>query len=441
MRRWPGVWLVCMLALCANAHGRTQATRQILGHSEDGRAIVVVRVGNPHGPRVLVFGCIHGNETAGIAVARALERVHTSDDVWIVPDLNPDGVALGTRQDARGVDLNANWSSQWQRGGRPWDVYYGGWHPFSERETRLARNLILRIHPRVTIWYHQHMDVVWAFGPSTQAGRVYARAAGMRLYHQPWLPGTATNWQNHHLPETAALTIELPAGSLSPQQVRAHVRAVLTVARLGAKTHRARAASVLRPRIVWDPIPFGPARKREMVAYVRRHYGSFMKPTWRLTDPHVIVIHYTESPSFQSTYNTFASDVPDPELHELPNTCAHFVIDRGGIIYQLVALGTMCRHTIGLNWTAIGIEHVGYSDQQVLDNPMQMRASLRLVRWLHCRYHIPVRDVIGHNESLSSPYHHEDVPALRTQTHSDFNHADMRIYRRRLSALGSCPSP
>jgi protein MpaA len=204
----------------------------LLGRSEDGRRIVALRVGDPNGPRVLVFGCIHGNEPAGIAVARALERVHTVDDVWIVPILNPDGVAQGTRQDGRGVDLNANWSSQWQAGGHPWDVYYAGPRPFSERETRIARDLILRIRPRVTIWYHQHMDVVWAFGPSTAAGRIYARVAGMRLYHHHWLHGTATNWQNHHLPATAAITVELPAGNLSPPQVRQHVRAVLRVARL-----------------------------------------------------------------------------------------------------------------------------------------------------------------------------------------------------------------
>jgi beta-N-acetylhexosaminidase len=201
---------------------------------------------------------------------------------------------------------------------------------------------------------------------------------------------------------------------------------------------RARAL-VPKPPVVWDPIPFGPRRKAEMVAYARRHYGSFMRPTYRLIDPHVIVIHYTETPSFQATYDTFAPDLPDPELHELPNTCAHFVIDRDGTIHQLVSLGIMCRHTVGLNWTAIGIEHVGYSDREVLDDRPQMDASLRLVRWLRCRYGIPVRDVIGHNESLSSPYHHEDVPALRDQTHADFDRADMDLYRARLRAAGACP--
>jgi protein MpaA len=201
----------------------------LLGRSEDGRPIVVVRAGNPRGTRVLVVGCIHGNECAGIPIARALARTRTSADVWIVPDLNPDGHALGVRQDGRGVDLNANWSSQWDGGGQPWDVYYPGARPFSEHETRLARNLILRIRPRLTIWYHQHMNVVWAWGPSSAAGRIYARAAGMRFYHQHWLDGTATNWQNHHLPGSASLTVELPAGSLTVAQVRRQLRAVLTL--------------------------------------------------------------------------------------------------------------------------------------------------------------------------------------------------------------------
>jgi beta-N-acetylhexosaminidase len=193
-----------------------------------------------------------------------------------------------------------------------------------------------------------------------------------------------------------------------------------------------------KPAIRWDPVPFGAKRKRETVAYVRRHYGSFIAhPTWRLVDPHVIVIHYTEA-GYSSTFSTFANDVPDSELHELPATSAHFVIATDGTIHQLVSVGTMARHTVGLNWTAFGIEHVGFSDGQVLSDRRQMTASLKLVHWLQCRFGIATRNVIGHNESLSSPYHREDVPSLRTQTHNDFDRHDMDIYRARLRKLGSC---
>ena len=100
--------------------------------------------------------------------------------------------------------------------------------------------------------------------------------------------------------------------------------------------------------------------------------------------------------------------MPDVELHELPGTCAHFVVDRDGTIYQLVALTIMCRHTVGLNQTAIGIEQVGRSAREIRDRPAQLAAIVRLTAWLRCREGIALRDVIGHNESLSSPYHHEE---------------------------------
>jgi Zinc carboxypeptidase len=122
-----------------------------LGRSIQGRPIVAIRVGDAKGARVLVVGCVHGNECAGIAIINALEHTRTAADLWLVPDLNPDGRAHDTRQNADGVDLYANWSSGWQQGGKPWGFYYGGQHSFSERETRIARNLIERIHPKVTI--------------------------------------------------------------------------------------------------------------------------------------------------------------------------------------------------------------------------------------------------------------------------------------------------
>lgn len=194
----------------------------------------------------------------------------------------------------------------------------------------------------------------------------------------------------------------------------------------------AAALAVPAPHIVQRPIPFPPARKAETAAYARRHYGL---ATWRLAHPHVIVEHYTASTTFASAWNTFAADAPDPELHELPGTCAHFVVDTDGTIYQLVPLGVVCRHTVGLNWTAIGIEHVGTSDAEILGNPRQLAASLRLTLWLASRFQIRLANVIGHNESTSSPYHRERYRAWRCQTHGDWRRADMQVYRADLARL------
>jgi beta-N-acetylhexosaminidase len=210
---------------------------------------------------------------------------------------------------------------------------------------------------------------------------------------------------------------------------------ILLVLALALVLAPAAEASAPKPAIVSKPIPFGAKRKHEMAAYAQRHYGI---SSYRLSDPHVIVEHYTVTSTFAATWNTFAPDRPDAELHELPGTCSHFVIDRDGTIYQLVPLSIMCRHTVGLNYTAIGIEHVGSSDAEILSNKRQMAASLRLTRWLRCRYGIGVPNVIGHSESLSSPYHREHVARLRNQTHGDWTHADMTNYRRQLSARGAC---
>jgi N-acetyl-anhydromuramyl-L-alanine amidase AmpD len=172
-----------------------------------------------------------------------------------------------------------------------------------------------------------------------------------------------------------------------------------------------------------------------MAAYSARHYGE---RTWRLRHPRVIVEHVAVAGSVAAVRNAFAPNVPDPELGELPNVCAHFVIGSSGRIVQLVNLRTRCRHTVGLNWTAIGIEHVGFGDGDVLGDRRQLLASLQLTHYLRCRFGIELRDVIGHAESLRSRYHRERVRSLRRQTHGDFRHSSMRVYRKRLSRLGGC---
>lgn len=187
-----------------------------------------------------------------------------------------------------------------------------------------------------------------------------------------------------------------------------------------------------QPAIHQWRIPFPQKRRNDTAAYARRHYGI---DSYELQAPRVIVEHIAVAPSATAIRNTFAPNRPDPSYGEYPNVCAHFAIGRDGRIHQLVSLRLMCRHTVGLNQTAIGIEHAGYRDGDLLGNARQLRASLRLTAWLRCRYGIRLRDVIGHNESLSSPYHRERVARMRDDTHGDMTATSMRRYRGKLREI------
>ncbi len=196
--------------------------------------------------------------------------------------------------------------------------------------------------------------------------------------------------------------------------------------------------AAIRPPIHDMLIPFPAKRKHEMAAYSKRHYGVRQ---WRLKRVRLIVEHLSVTSSVAAVYNTFAPDHPDGEFGELPNTCAHYVIGSSGAIFRLVPTTIRCRHVVGLNHVAVGIEHVGYAESDVLRNPRQLRASLRLTRWLRCRYNLKPSGVIGHNESLSSPFYRELDPRFRGQTHGDWRPPYMRRYRRMLRSLGACPTP
>jgi protein MpaA len=212
----------------------------VIGHSVDGRPLVVHRVGPPAAPRkVLVVGCIHGNECAGAAVTRALRSATPPPGVQLllIDRANPDGSAAGTRGNAHGVDLNRNFPWAWRPLG---GVFYSGPRPDSEPETRALRRFILRgAHaaggggsgPAVSIWFHQHMNfVILERGSSRVLMRHYARVAHLRTGPYPAVPGGGPRWENHALPNASAFAVELAAGPLPRWRVRANARAVLAVA-------------------------------------------------------------------------------------------------------------------------------------------------------------------------------------------------------------------
>ena len=67
----------------------------------------------------------------------------------------------------------------------------------------------------------------------------------------------------------------------------------------------------------------------------------------------------------------------------------------------------------------------------------QMTASLRLTVWLMQTYGISIGNVIGHSESLTSPLYTEKVKSYRCQTHSDWSHRHMTLYRRKAKRIAT----
>src|SRR5438874_2353429 len=215
----------------ATRASRTRAV--VLGRSVRGRPIRAFELGDANAKReLLVVGCIHGNETAGIAVARKLERGApvAGVDLWIVPDLNPDGVAARTRQNADGVDLNRNFPWRWRPLGPRGTQQYAGPRPLSEPESRIAHVMILRLRPAVTIWFHQPLGLVDESGGSLAVERRFARVARLPLRRLTRYPGSAASWQDARLPRTTAFVVELPPGTPGTGQVARYASAVRTTA-------------------------------------------------------------------------------------------------------------------------------------------------------------------------------------------------------------------
>ncbi len=209
------------------------ARRQVvLGRTEGGRPIVAWEIGDPAARRVtLVVGCVHGNEPAGISITKALVRVRPPARtlLWIVPDLNPDGVAATIRQNSDGVDLNRNFPWHWRRLGQPGSTYYAGPRPASEVETRIAIKLIRQIHPTISVWFHQHLNAVDDSSGDARIALRFARRVGMRTLRLTRYPGGAVNWETEAMPGTTAFVVELPAGPVPAARIGVFTAALATL--------------------------------------------------------------------------------------------------------------------------------------------------------------------------------------------------------------------
>jgi protein MpaA len=205
----------------------------VLGHSVRGRPIVAYERGDRSAPATVVVGVIHGTEPAGLAVIARLRRMPVPPGVhlWLVPTANPDGLAAGTRQNAHGVDLNRNWPAAWVHNGRPSDGYYSGPRPMSEPENRAMRAFLLRVRPKLTIWFHQPLDVVYGSDPHVAVLRRYARLSGLSYRRLTAPRGAATRWERKRFPRSPAFVVEFAGGPISNAAALRNAKAVLALAR------------------------------------------------------------------------------------------------------------------------------------------------------------------------------------------------------------------
>ena len=183
--------------------------RRKLGESVRGRPIMAYRLGERDEKTVVLFSTMHGDEprTRRILVSLKEGREIRGVNLWVVPTYNPDGLARGTRKNARGVDLNRNFPYRWADLDGP---YESGPRPRSEPETRAVVRFLKDVEPHRILSFHQPLRGV----DQATKNRRYARkvARTLRLPRKTFscggvCHGTMTQWYNHRF-EGAALTVE-----------------------------------------------------------------------------------------------------------------------------------------------------------------------------------------------------------------------------------------
>ena len=153
--------------------------------------------------------------------------------------------------------------------------------------------------------------------------------------------------------------------------------------------------------IIQKPIVFTDKRKQLTKEYIKKHYGLDVKDV--KIEPIAIVLHWTAVMSFKDSFKrlnqeTLMSDRKDIAKASNLNVSAHFLVKRNGTIYQLMPDNWMARHTIGINYSSIGIENVGGKDNKKEDlTQAQVIANAKLVQYLKYKYP-KIEFLIGHYE-------------------------------------------
>ncbi|MFT4286666.1 M14 family zinc carboxypeptidase [Nocardioides sp.] len=222
--------LALSLAPPATAARPAVVEARVIGHSVDGRPIRAWHLGEqgPGVKTVVVIATMHGDEDKVSLIPKSLRDGSPirGVDLWVVPTYNPDGRAKGTRQNARGVDLNRNYPVGWIRTtGR----YDSGRKPASEPETQAMMAFLREVDPDVVLSFHQPLN-----GVDTDTKRPAFSRKVAKTLHLPTRTlacngschGTMTMWFNKRF-DGIALTVEYGASPSSSMLRGSAARGVL----------------------------------------------------------------------------------------------------------------------------------------------------------------------------------------------------------------------
>jgi protein MpaA len=211
---------------------------EVIGTSAQGRPINASHRGTPGGTVILVVGVIHGDENAGLAIVDRLATMPlpAGIDLWLLPLMNPDGYANNVRGNGNGVDLNRNFPHDWTAIAQPGDWQYSGSGPGSEPETQAYMAFTERIHPSLTLWYHQDMfRVSPSTGRDAPLRQRYAALTGLpyEIVSGPGsvYTGVAATWTRRTIPDAMSFIVEL-GPTLTEAEAAVHADAVIAVAQM-----------------------------------------------------------------------------------------------------------------------------------------------------------------------------------------------------------------
>lgn len=200
---------------------RTWYHSETIGLSSGGKRITAYRAGEKGKPVVVVTATMHGEENFGQYVARGLlegKRI-TGVDLWVVPVLNPDGLAKDRRWLNSGIDLNRNFPNRFKVRAN------SGKKAASERETKVIMKFLDRVRPRYLVSWHQPLLGVDSYRGKDKALMkrlsTELRIKTRSLDCHGSCHGTMTGWYNENY-AGAAITIEhsSTARSLKTMKVR-----------------------------------------------------------------------------------------------------------------------------------------------------------------------------------------------------------------------------